>query len=437
MTIKHWSSTSKSFLLLLFSIFSSSVLGLDKAASAPSTLSQAAEKYVHLGLELGQYDKDYVDAYLGPKEWREQAENPRPKGRLVSDIAKLSQDLEEMEFSEPKQIVRHKALVKNVRAMDVRARMANGEKFSFAEEARLIYDVQLPEYDFATFDSDLAQINKLLPGGGDLAERVDTFRARFNIPKEKLAAVISAAMLECRKRSKKFIPMPEHEAFTLEYVSDKSWSGYNWYQGHNISFMQINQDIPTKIDGAIGLGCHEGYPGHHVWNVLIEEELVKANDWIEHSLYPLFSPYGVIAEGSANYGVSLAFPGNERVEFEKAVLYPLAGLDAADAELLEQINTLMDELKYSRIAIGQLYLDGDITREEAVKKTIKYSLVSKNRAETSIRFLEQYRAYILNYSIGEDLIKDYIAKRSDTEKERWAQFQTVLTELKSASELLN
>lgn len=82
-----------------------------------------------------------------------------------------------------------------------------------------------------------------------------------------------------------------------------------------------------NIDRAIGLGCHEGYPGHHVWNVLVENELLVGKGWVEFSIFPLFSPYGLIAEGSANFGIDLAFPGVENIEYAREILFPLAGLD--------------------------------------------------------------------------------------------------------------
>ena len=44
-------------------------------------------------------------------------------------------------------------------------------------------------------------------------------------------------------------------------------------------------------------------------------------------VYPLFSPQSLIAEGTANYGIQVTFPGDERVEFEEKVLFPAAGLD--------------------------------------------------------------------------------------------------------------
>lgn len=225
------------------------------AASQSDQLAESAEHYVRLGLELGQYDTDYVDAYLGPKEWQDAAATPRTKQKLGADIKALADTLSRLSFKDPSRSVRHKSLSRNVRAMDTRIRMLNGEKFSFADEAFLIYDVVLPEFDFTAFDQALIKIDAILPGNGDLASRVDAFRSTFDIPPERLEELIAAAIDECRLRSKRYISMPEKESFSLEYVTGKSWSGYNWYQGNNVSLMQINQDFPTKIDRAIGLGA--------------------------------------------------------------------------------------------------------------------------------------------------------------------------------------
>lgn len=169
---------------------------------------------------------------------------------------------------------------------------------------------------------------------------------------------------------------------------------------------------------------------------MIEEELIKNKGWIEFNLYPLFSPYGLIAEGSAEYGVGLAFENDEKGKFEQETLYPLAGIDTENAGKLAQLNDLLRELKYSRIAIAKLYLDGEITRQEAIKQTVKYSLVSTERAKSSVKFIEQYRAYVLNYTIGEDLIAAYIDRNSKTHAERWAQFKQLLTQLSTASDLI-
>ena len=101
------------------------------------------------------------------------------------------------------------------------------------------------------------------------------------------------------------------------------------------------------IDRAIDLACHEGYPGHHVYNALLEKHLVRDRGWPEFSVYPLFSPQSLIAEGTANFGIEVAFPGAERVAFEKAVLFPAAGLDASKADAYYEVQELVDELAYA------------------------------------------------------------------------------------------
>lgn len=402
--------------------------------SSAFALDQEAERYVRLGLELGEYDKDYVDAYLGPKEWAENAKkNLRSKDELADAIATLLSDLNQFSSTDRELMIRHGALLRNVRAMDTRIRMAKGETFSFAEEARLIYDATLPVYDFSEFDRTLEEIDKLIPGERDLADRVDAFRNSLVIPEDRLNAVFELAIEECKKRTSEYITLPATEHFVLEYVTEQTWSGYNWYQGDNESLMQINLDFPVKIDRAVGLGCHEGYPGHHVWNVLVENKLLKENGWIEYSIFPLFSPQALIGEGSANYGVDLSFPGDDKSQYERDILFPLAGLDPEKALTLNRLNKLTRKLSHAITATAQGYLDGKISRAEAIEQRRKYALTSRDRAEQSVRFIEQYRSYVLNYNFGKDVVKAYIEKQGDDQRSRWQAFERMLTGLPSVS----
>jgi len=402
--------------------------------SSAFALDQEAERYVRLGLELGEYDKDYVDAYLGPKEWAENAKkNLRSKDELADAIATLLSDLNHFSSTDSELMIRHGALLRNVRAMDTRIRMAKGETFSFAEEARLIYDATLPVYDFSEFDRTLEEIDKLIPGERDLADRVDAFRNSLVIPEDRLNAVFELAIEECKKRTSEYITLPATEHFVLEYVTEQTWSGYNWYQGDNESLMQINLDFPVKIDRAVGLGCHEGYPGHHVWNVLVENKLLKENGWIEYSIFPLFSPQALIGEGSANYGVDLSFPDDDKSQYERDILFPLAGLDPEKALTLNRLNKLTRKLSHAITATAQGYLDGKISRDEAIEQRRKYALTSRDRAEQSVRFIEQYRSYVLNYNFGKDVVKAYIEKQGDDQRSRWQAFERMLTGLPSVS----
>src|SRR4029434_9662895 len=99
------------------------------------------------------------------------------------------------------------------------------------------------------------------------------------------------------------------------------------------SRLQVTTDVPIYIDRAIDLACHEGYPGHHVYNVLLEKQLVRDRGWIEYSVYPLFSPQSLIAEGTANYGIEVAFPREDRMEFERRDIYPSASLHLSHVDV--------------------------------------------------------------------------------------------------------
>ena len=110
------------------------------------------------------------------------------------------------------------------------------------------------------------------------------------IPAAKVDTVFKAAIAACKERTARHVTLPPGESFVVEYVKDKPWSGYNWYKGDFHSVIQVNTSLPIYIDRAVDLACHEGYPGHHVYNALLEKHLVRDRGWMEFSVYPLFSP---------------------------------------------------------------------------------------------------------------------------------------------------
>ena len=68
----------------------------------------------------------------------------------------------------------------------------------------------------------------------------------------------------------------------------------------------------------------------------------------------------LVAEGSANFGIEMAFPGDERLEFERDVLFPLAGLDPATAASYQRVQELMARMDYAGNEAARLYIDGDV-----------------------------------------------------------------------------
>ena len=397
------------------------------AEAAQYTLDQAGEDFVKTALRMGEIDGDYVDAYSGPKEWRAAIKgtdvNPE---ELAKEIDALRSRLSLLEVGANEK-VRRRNLIKLLRAMQVRLDVVTGKEVSFDKEVSDIYDVKPPRYDLSEYDAVLAELDALVPGEGSTAERILAFRNKFAIPKDKLKPVFDRAIAECRVRTQKFFTLPETEKFRMEFVNNKSWSGYNYYQGNYESLIQINTDFPITIDRAVDLGCHEGYPGHHVWNLFIERELVGKRGWIEYSVNPLFGPFGPLAEGSGNYGIELAFPGPEKAKFETEVLYPMAGLDTKEAKKFEKVLELEGKLSHATNDIARRYLDGEISKEEAVPLIQKYYLQSYEKSEQRLRFMEKYRGYVINYNIGQDIVRDYISKAGNTPEAQWAAFRDMLT----------
>jgi hypothetical protein len=391
-------------------------------------LDSIAEKYVRLSLALGQHDADYVDAYYGPPEWKEQAQKDKQplqdirdeSASLLASLGRISPPEEEMER------LRYDYLARQIGSLNAFAEMKLGKKLSFDEESRALYDAVSPHFKEEHFATLLRQLDQVIPGKGTIQQRYDAFLKDFIVPKEKVDHVFRLALEESRKRTSQYIKLSPEESFTVEYVTNKPWSGYNWYQGNYRSIIQVNTDLPIYVNRAIGLAGHEGYPGHHVYNVLLEQELLKKRKWIEFYVYPLYSSQSLIAEGSANYGVDILFPGKERIQFEQKVLFPAAGLDPSRAEEYYRISDLVDKLDYAGNEAARNLLDGKWTEEQAIQWLMKYSLSTRERATQRLSFMRKYRSYVINYNLGEDLVEKYIESRAKTPEEKWKELASLL-----------
>ena len=403
------------------------------AATPASDMNALADRHVKLVLAVGQHDDVFVDAYYGPPEWKSaaMAAGKRPLAELLEEAESLASEL--AATAPPDDVMarlRRDYLRAQVHAVGARVRMLQGTRLDFDVESRELYDAVAPTHDEAYFVHALEKLERLVPGPGALADRVEAMRQHVTIPRDKLDVVFKAAIAECRARTVAHLTLPAGEEFRLEYVTGKPWSGYNWYQGKFHSLIQINTELPIFIDRALDLACHEGYPGHHVYNALLEQHLVTDRGWREFTVYPLFSPQSLIAEGSANFGIDVAFPGAERVRFERDRLYPLAGLDSGLAEKYHEVLLALDELSYAGNEAARKYLNGKISKDEAVTWLVKYTVTSRPRAEQRVRFFDVYRSYVINYNYGKDLVRRYVEAHGGTAGQpdvRWKVFGDLIS----------
>ncbi|MGE0451663.1 MAG: hypothetical protein AB7Q29_18965 [Vicinamibacterales bacterium] len=403
-------------------------------------LGEIARAYVHLALAVGEHDAAYVDAYYGPAAWRDDVRAQQWSLSAIAERADaLLASMPAAQGPDGPHSGRAAFLTVLISALRAHVGILSGSRLAFDAEAKALYDIVPLRCPESHVDGVHAELERLLPGAESLPVRLEQFRQRFELPRARLADVFHAAIEECRRRTAAHIELPTGEAFVLEFVQDKPWSGYNWYAGRYRSCIQVNTDLPVHLDRVIDLAAHEGYPGHHVFNTLIEARLVGERGWEELTVFPLFSPLALLAEGTANFGIDVAFPGGERIGFEREVLAPMAGVPAEDVERYHEMLALVNRLSYAANDVARQYLDGAIDRDAAIEQLVRRVLMTRERAAQRTRFFDAYRSYVVNYNVGLDLVRAYVERKggvTTAPDRRWEEYLRLLLDPLPPSSLL-
>src|ERR1700752_2113007 len=132
----------KTLILLL------SVIMISTQASSQD-LNANAEKYVRLVLSLGELDADYVDAYYGPKEWREQVKaSPKTLDQIAKEAQELDRNLKAVQANKLQELEQRRLrfITRQLAALMARVEMLKGKKLSFDEESQALYDAVAPQH---------------------------------------------------------------------------------------------------------------------------------------------------------------------------------------------------------------------------------------------------------------------------------------------------
>jgi len=402
------------------------------AGRAPETaLNRAGAAYVKLVLRVAQHDPSYLDAYFGPQAWAAEAKaHPGTTAELKAEAGRLAARVHAVDPRRLGRLERKRRafLESQLKAVQAKLDLIGGRKLSYLDEAEALYGVHPHLPELSGFDPVLKQIDDLLPGPGALADRVAAYRARFVVPRERLEPVMRAALAECRARTRAHLALPAGEHVDLEIVSGKPWAAYNWYRGAGHSLIQVNTDFPMQLDHALELACHEGYPGHHVHNTLLEQSLAKGRGWREFEVYPLSTPFFFVAEGIGNEAVNLAFPTAERVAFERDVLFPLAGIDPRQAQAYVALTLLVKRLNPAAMTITAAFIDGRIDRPAAVRQIRTYALLDAEQAGKSVDAMSYFRSYGVNYGAGEQMVRTWVEGPDATRDLQWKRLRALLSE---------
>ena len=394
-----------------------------------SSLDEAARTYVGLALALGDRDADSLDSYHGPPPWqaaarREHATLAEIRRRAVA----LANTLNSERAGETAEAATRRAfLTGQLSAIRSRIDILQGARPSFADETRVLFGLDVGETAPSTdrsahqpgssADAARLDLDRLLPGGGDLATRYAAFDRQFLVGADRLPAVLSRAIEGCRAATRAHLELPAGERVEVEYVHDLPWSAFTRYEGRSISRVQVNAGMPLTVDRALDLACHETYPGHHTIAVLVDARFGETRP--EFFVQPLFSMQSALHEAASSLAPGLAFSEAARTDFERDELFPLAGLDPAQAARHVAAGRLVDRLHTIEADIARKYLDGALDFPRAAAALEREALMPS--ADATLKFLNQFRSYAATYTLGRDLLEGAVDRD-------WAAYRRAVTD---------
>jgi hypothetical protein len=386
-------------------------------------LDDLSREYISLAFGIERVFPGFVDAYFGPPEVKEMifAGDAPERAALLARAQELGEAIATADLLDS----RRAFLAAQVTAMVTVCRKLAGEDVDYRDEVRSLFDIEPAFTSEAVFDGAIAELDELLPGDGDVRERMIAWRAGYAIDTEAARRMIDLIAAETRRRTLEIVALPESEGFEVTFVQDKPWSGYNWYLGDYRSKIEVNTDLPIHAHELTALIAHEGYPGHHTEHALKEQILYRDHGYGEHAIQLINTPECVISEGIATLAESIVFPEGEGARWQAEHLYPLAGL-TGDPEREARIARARAALRaVSGNAALLLHHEGR-SEDEVLAYLMRFALRSETEARQSLRFLANplWRAYTFTYHVGRELLGRWI--EAAPAAERASRFRLLL-----------
>jgi len=390
-----------------------------------ATLDDFAHTYVSLEVQLGERDRDSLDFYTGSNPAIEKIRHsPQSFADLHQSALVLRSMFSDLSTRSPDDSARKAFLLTQLDALILRTEELQGTTHTFDQESQTYFNVTAPaDTDALARRVARAQLAKLLNNPKDLPAAYATFESQFIVPTDRVPAVMQAALQQCRAITLQHVTLPANEHVDLELTGHKPWAAFSHYLGDAHSTIQLNMDYPYTLDALLTLACHEGYPGHHVFNTLRDRSLTQHYE--EFTVQPTFSPQSFISEAAATYAPTLALTPEDRLHIERDVLAPLANLNHPNLELALQIEPLIQSLHTAEPSIARDYLDGTLEFVRAADALTRETLML--HPEPTLLYLNEFRTYMLAYTLGLDHMTTCIESGPTTPETRWQRYQSLMT----------
>lgn len=378
-------------------------LGRDSAAST------LIHEYLMLGLRFDRVEEGYVDSFTGDPALKRAVESePKP------DPADLARQAERLLTELPAGLEDARAAFvgAHLRALACAGRKFAGEDVGFVDEVEAYFDVRITKGDPERYAQAHVKLDDALGGTGDLAERMQAYRASEEIPPARLEESIHAFSSELRDRVRATFPLPASETINYEVVTDKPWSGFNYYLGDYRSTVAVNADLKQQMSNLPRLVAHESYPGHHTEHCRKELGLVEGQGQAEQTIFLVNTPQCLMAEGLADLALYAAV-GPSWGSWA-ADIYADLGL-RFDGEKSETVSEAAAALADVRQDAALMLHDEHRDVDDVIDFLKRWLLVNDERARQMLRFLSSplWRAYTSTYVEGYRLLRGWLDGRPD------------------------
>ena len=369
-------------------------------------------EYLLVGLRFDRIEEGYVDSFTGDARLRAQvADEPAPEpAELAAQARRLLAALADVPRTGSFTEQRAEFIAAHLRALVCAGRKFAGEDVGFVDEVRDYFDVQIARGEPERYRAAHARLDEVLGGSGPLAERMAAHRRSQELPPERLQECIHAFSSALRDTVRATFPLPDSEAVVYEVVTDKPWSGFNYYEGDYRSRVAVNADLKQQMAHLPALVAHESYPGHHTEHCRKEAGLVAGLGQAEQTIFLVNTPQCLMAEGLADLALHAAVgPGWGGWAQD---IYADLGLrfDGERAEALSSASAALAEVRQdAALMLHDEHRDVD----EVIGYLQRWLLVDDTRARQMLKFLSSplWRAYTSTYVEGYRLLRAWLDER--------------------------
>jgi hypothetical protein len=368
-------------------------------------------EYLLLGLRFDRVEEGYVDSFTGDPELRRiVAAEPSPQ---AADLAhQADRLLNELTVGSDLEHGRAEFIRSHLRALACAGRKFAGQDVGFVDEVEAYFDVRIAKGDPDQYRQAHAKLDEALGGTGPLAARMVDYRAGEEVPPDRLEECIHAFSSALRDRVRAEYPLPDAETITYEVVTDKPWSGFNYYLGNYTSTVAVNADLKQQMANLPRLVAHESYPGHHTEHCRKEAGLVEGKGQAEQTIFLVNTPQCLMAEGLADLALYAAIGPNWGAWAGEIYADLGLGFDGDRAQAVsEAAAALADVRQDAALMLHDEHRDVD----EVVEFLKRWLLVDDQRARQMLRFLSSplWRAYTSTYVEGYRLLRGWLEARPD------------------------